>query len=328
MTGLSALIRPEGLREKVCIFGAPKTGKTQLCGQLTLAGFQLIYIDVANEGSVLLKLPLEAQERIVYVPVQDTSESPLAHATVDKLVRGGNFRVCLQHGRVSCPTCKTLDDEHHVMVNIPTERTEENRNVIVVIDNMSQVSQAVAFNIMKGKTKVDAIPDMDKETIQRVAEKEAFEDYRIQGRYLDRILSFIQTAPYHCIVTAHEVEGITETGLKKIVPYIGTTNYSANVGRFFGHMIYTEVVNGKYRAISSAKGSNKVMAGSRLDVVLDNMEVPDLLPIFDYQSAKNTSSVSIGVPNTNQQAKTVLSNIAITTTPTHPIKKTTIGIRK
>ena len=177
MSGLSRLNRPEGLPEKVCIFGAPKSGKTTLAGQLAEVGFNLIYLDVAREGSVLLKLSDAAQERITYVPIMSTSDTPLAHNTVDKLVRGGNFRLCGLHGRVDCPFCKKAGRDDWMDVSIPTERTMENKDTIVIIDNMSEVSTAIACNIQKGKNLIAPIPEMDKETVQRVAEKEAFEDY-------------------------------------------------------------------------------------------------------------------------------------------------------
>ena len=326
MSGLDRLKKTAGLPEKVCIFGAPKTGKTTLVGELARHGFNLIYVDVAAEGSILLKLPEEAQQRITYVPVISTSDTPLAHNTVDKIVRGGHFKICGLHGRVDCFDCKklkrdALDD--WIEIDVPRERTADNSNTILVIDNMSEVSTAIACNIQKGKTLIAPIPDLDKETIQRVTEKESYEDYRIQGGYLNRILSFIQSAKYHCIVTAHEVEAKTETGLERIVPYIGTTNYSANVGRFFGHVLYAQVVNGKHKLLTTTTSSNKVLCGSRLGLNLDKAEDLSIAPIFDGSL--------IGLGNAQhhiQETKAVLASISIPSTSNTPTKSFSLGVKK
>jgi len=294
MSGLSRLQRAEGLPEKVCIFGEPKTGKTSLIGTLARAGYHIIFIDVANEVSVLLDLPLDAQENITYIPVQDTADTPLAHATVDKLVRGGDFHICGTHGRVDCKLCKQSGIDDWIDVSIPKIRTMENKDTIVVIDNMSQVTSSVAASIQKGKTLIGKIEDLDAGTVARVTEKESYEDYRINGAYLSRILSYIQTAPYHCIVTAHVVEAKTETGSEKYVPYIGTSNYSANVGRFFGHVLYTSVVNGKFKVFSKASDSNKVLCGSRFDAFDANkMEKVTLAPLFDGSLRASAKSSSV-----------------------------------
>lgn len=339
-TGLNRLSNSVGLPEKVCIFGAPLSGKTTLIGELAEKGFHLIFIDVAAEGTALLKLSQAAQDRITYVPVLSTSETPMAHNTVDKLVRGGIFRLCGSHGRVNCPGCIKAGSTDWMEVNIPIARTEETKNTIVVIDNMSTVSQAIACNVQKGKTLIAPIPEMEKETVQRVAEKEAFEDYRIQGAYLNRLLSFIQTSQYHCIVTAHEVEATVESGGTKLVPFIGTTNYSANVSRFFGHVLYTQVVNGKHKVLSTTTSSNKVVCGSRLGLNLDKETVFSIAPIFDgslAMAASGSASKAVGTSgkvrstitnHTLEDAKEMLNSILPATpapAPT-PTKKFSLGV--
>lgn len=332
---LDRLKRLGGLAEKVCIFGAPLSGKTTLIARLAERGFPLIFIDVATEGTALLKLSQAAQERITYVPVQSTSETPLAHNTVDKLVRGGTFTLCGAHGRVSCPSCKKAGSDDWLEVTIPTARTIENKDIIVVIDNMSAVSNAIACNVQKGKTLIAPIAEMEKETVQRVAEKEAFEDYRVQGAYLNRMLSFIQNGPYHCIVTAHEVEATAESGGTKLVPFIGTTNYSANVSRFFGHVLYTQVVNGKHKVLSTTTSSNKVLCGSRLGLELDKATELDISPIFDGSllgAVRATQPAQPAQPAHNhmlEDAKEMLNNVLPPAMQAAPVtKKFSLGAKK
>ena len=58
---------------RVLVFGAPKTGKTQLAGALA-EHFNLIWIDMENGHETLFKFPQEWQERIEIIELKDTPQ--------------------------------------------------------------------------------------------------------------------------------------------------------------------------------------------------------------------------------------------------------------
>jgi hypothetical protein len=252
--------------QHVMVYGPPKSGKTWLIGCLAAAGYQLIWIDLENGKSTLFQLPDEALENITYVGVADTKDEPVAHATVDKLCRGGIFNICDIHGRVDCPLCKKAG-AGFTQIDIPTEFTEATAKTIVVFDSGTQLSNSVVATVTKGK------PADYQETIH---------DYRNAGNYLNRIFSYLQQAKFNFIITAHEIEAEREDGGIRIVPSIGTRAYAINCAKFFDHVVYMDKVNLKHKASSSTSFSNSILTGSRLNIAVESMPAgPDLAAIFE-----------------------------------------------
>ena len=62
---------------RVLIFGAPKSGKTQLAATLA-AKFKLLWFDLENGYGTLLKLPKEQQENIELISIPDSKTFPIA----------------------------------------------------------------------------------------------------------------------------------------------------------------------------------------------------------------------------------------------------------
>ena len=265
MPTLDTLITDDGAiqaPQHVCVYGPPKVGKTQLIGQLAIAGYKLIWFDLENGKATLLKMPREALANITYIGIKDVKEEPIGHATMDKIVRGGNFNICDYHGRIECPLCRK-DSKPFTAVTIPTEFTPD--GPIIVMDSSTQLSMSTIHTVIKGK------PADYQETIH---------DFRNQGNYLNRIYSYIQHAPFHFITTAHEIEAEREDGGIRIVPSIGSRNYAINCGKFFDHIIYLDKVNCKHKAASSTTYSNNILTGSRTDVAIEQMAVASLEDIF------------------------------------------------
>jgi hypothetical protein len=276
----------DNLAQKVIVFGPPKVGKTELIGKLA-AQFNLIWFDLESGVDTLRKLPTELKKKITVIRVRDTLEYPRAHATIDRVVKGGHFRICDAHGTVDCDTCQKNPEAKWTEIDIPTEYNEETSKTVVVIDSCSQLTISVNAVVTLGKSE---------------QYKETFDDYMAQGKFLNRILSRIQQSPYHCVVTAHELLAEREDGNKKIVPSIGTGNYAVNCSKFFGHVVYLDKVNLKHKAYSDTSYSNNVITGSRLGVAVENMKAPDLAAIFNGEIAPT-------VPSRAEQAKLATSNL-------------------
>ena len=139
MTKLSTLTHSQ--THRVLIFGGPKTGKSQLAGELS-EFYNLIWVDMENGHEVLFKLPTEWQERIELVALPDTRSYPIAIETVLKMVKG-KVSICEAHGKVACMVCKR-EEAPTVEVNLPSLTHED----VVVFDSLTQLSNsAIAFII-------------------------------------------------------------------------------------------------------------------------------------------------------------------------------------
>ena len=265
-----------GAPQHVCVFGPPKVGKTQLIGKLALEGYKLIWFDGENGKSTLLKLPRWALENITYIGIKDTKDNPLFLATMDKVVKGGDFNICDAHGNVECGTCKR-DGKKLSLVCVPTEFNAETCRTIVVADSLTQLGISINWIVTKGKP---------------IDYQETLHDFRNNGNYLNRIFSYIQQAPYHFIGTAHEIEAEREDGSFRIVPSIGTKNYAINSAKFFDHVVYMDKKNMKHTAASSTTWSNNILTGSRTDIAVEKLAEPDLLSIFQ-------GNISNAIPSNN-----------------------------
>jgi hypothetical protein len=270
MATLDTLLGAQGeitAPQHVMVYGSPKSGKTQLIGELAKKGFKLIWFDGENGKATLLKMPREVLANITYIGMRDTVDNSIFHATMDKVVKGGDFNICETHGLVDCLTCKSSNAPFDAIV-IPKSFNTDTANVIVVMDSATQLSLSIMNTVMK--------PIWAKDITAKIE----WDHYAKQGAYLNRIFGYIQAAQYNFITTAHEIEATREDNSKRIVPSIGTTNYAINCAKFFDHVVYMDKVNMKHKAASSTSFSNNILTGSRTDVVLDSMAVPDLAGIF------------------------------------------------
>ena len=278
--------------QHVLVFGPPKSGKTQILANLAEQGFKLIWFDLENGSSTLLKLSEEAKNNITLIKIMDTIEAPRAHGTIDKILKGGVFKICDAHGTVDCAICKrnNIFDDNHTELNIPTNHIEADSNTVYILDSASQLT-----------TSINATVTINKDETY----KEQFDDWAAQGKYLNRIFNRLQTSPNHWAVTAHEILAEREDGGKRLVPSIGTTNYAVNSAKFFDHVIYMDKVNLKHRAWSSTSYSNNVITGSRLDIEIERMEAPGLGDIF-----KGIPGIPSNSNSNKQQANNMLNNIS------------------
>lgn len=249
--------------KRICVFGPPKSGKTQLVSGLA-SQYNLIWFDLEQGYSTLLKLPAESQARIELIPIPDSKNYPIAIETILKVVTGAALEICVEHGKVSCPLCKKSEAE---VTRVCLNELNPEKD-IVVIDSMTQLANSAMNFLMKGREDTA---------------KAEWEDYRKQGALMERFLSTLQNSKYNVVCITHEAEVEQEDGRKKIVPVAGTTNFSRNTARYFDEVIYAELKNKKHVLGSSTCYANNILTGSRTDTVLDGKENGSLLSIFNSE---------------------------------------------
>lgn len=274
---------------RVLIFGGPKTGKSQLAGELA-EYYNIIWVDMENGHEVLFKFPEKWQERIELINLPDTRSYPIAVETALKMVKGP-VSICEEHGKVSCMICKRAEAE---VVDVDLNSLDHNS--VVVFDSLTQLSNSAIANITKNE------PDDYKLT---------YNDWGNLGKLLDIFLSHIQQAGYNVIVISHEVEAETEGKKKTLVPVGGTRNFSRNIAKYFDHVIYAERKNKKHVFGSSTQYATNILTGSRTDATIEDLEKPSLLAIFKPELyADSTAKKGVGGTSTSkQEAGSVLERL-------------------
>lgn len=236
----------------ILIYGPPKAGKTWAYGELAKK-FRLHVIDIEDSVKSLMHLPKAQLDNIELIRLPDNATNQVGFKAVMRLFKQGKINVCHEHGEYQCSTCKKDPAAIWNGLNF----SELTANDIVVIDSFSALVESVRAYIMKSAT--------DKEDWDA---KAGWDEYGKEGRILDFICSFIQTAPFHIIVTSHEqmVEMVDKS--KKIVPIGGTSNSSKTFGKYFDDVVYMYMMNGKHKMNSSTVGIGNVLAGSRRSIAL------------------------------------------------------------
>lgn len=247
--------------QHVLVYGAPKTGKTEIVGKLAET-HNLIWFDCENGFKTLQKMPTEWQERVDLIKLPDTKNWPIAIETLLKVFgQAGSVKICEAHGKASCPRC-TKDALPISVIDVGSLTSKD----IIVIDTLSQT----AISVMNSVTRNE--PD---------DYKPSWDDYRRQGAIMDKLLTNIQQAPCNVVCISHEVDVSKDEKVIKLSGMAGTTNFSRNTGKFFDHVVYCEVKNRGHSFGSATTYNSLALTGSRLDVAMEKMGEPSLAPIFD-----------------------------------------------
>lgn len=262
---------------RVLLFGAPKSGKTQLAATLS-AKYKLIWFDLENGYGTLLKLPPAQKQNIELISLPDSKVFPIAVETLLKVIVGNAVEICDEHGKVACPLCKK-ESKSFTTVCLK----ELGNDTVVVIDSLTQFTNSAIAFITKNQ------PD---------DYKLDFADWGNLRAIVEKFLSQIQQAPYNVVCISHEEEVEMEDGRKKIVPVCGSSKSSRNTAKYFDHVVYCEVKNKKHVAASSTTFSTSIVTGSRTDFSIESREQLSLLDLFTSQ----TPSASV--------SQTTLSNPA------------------
>ena len=268
--------------QHVLLYGEPKSGKTQLAGELA-KHFNLIWFDLENGFTTLLKLPEEAQARVDLIKLPDTKQFPIAIETMLKVITTGKpVDICDKHGKVNCALCKKAE-EPFTTVDINSLGTD----TIVVIDSLTQLSNSTMNHLLRHITEDTYKPE--------------WSDYRNQGALLEKILSSIQQAQYNIVCITHVVETQLDDKTTKLVPMCGTTSFSRNTAKYFDHVILTQLKNRKHLAGSSTGFSVQALTGSRSDIELENGDT--LLDIFRGKVKSPKVEETTGAMSALQRAK-------------------------
>ena len=245
--------------QRVLLFGPPKSGKTQLAGELS-EHFNLIWIDMENGHETLFKFPEEWQERINLIDLKDTPDYPIAIETVLKIIKCKPVKICEEHGKVACMICNREGKEFNEI-----DLGSLSQDTIVVFDSMTQLTTSAINNITK--TEAD---DYKMKT----------DDWGSLSKLIELFLATIQQARYNCVVISHEIEAESEGKKKTLVPVAGSRNSSRNSAKAFDHVVYAERKNKKHVFASATDYATNILTGSRTDIVLEGAAKPSLLAIF------------------------------------------------
>lgn len=285
---------------RVIIYGAPKSGKTQIAGELA-EHYKLLWVDMENGHETLFQLPIAWQDNIELICLPDTRSYPIAIETVLKMVKG-SVSICEEHGKVSCMVCKravtedvknsgkseeAAKEEYFTETDLPNLGHES----VVVFDSLTQLSNSAIASITKNQ------PDDYKLN---------YDDWGNLGKLLDIFLSHIQQAGYNVIVISHETEAETEGKKKTLVPVGGTRNFSRNIAKYFDHVIYAERKNKKHVFSSSTCYATTILTGSRTGVEMEaGDEKPSLLKIFkpELYAGKKSADAKRDVGSTKTNSK-------------------------
>lgn len=254
---LSAKIASKSHR--VLLFGPPKSGKTQLAGELSKE-FNLLWFDLENGVDTLLKLPENQKERIEVVTLPDTRSYPIAIETMLKVIKGTKLDICETHGKVGCALCRK-DSRDFTSVELSSLPLD----TIVVVDSLTQLTNSAISHITKN---------------QPEDYKLNYDDWGNLGKLMDTFLSHVQQSGFHIVCISHETETEMEDGKMKLVPTAGTKAFSRNTAKYFDEVIYCEVKNKKHIAASSTVYNGNILTGSRSGATLETQLEASLIPIF------------------------------------------------
>lgn len=272
----------------ILIYGDPKSGKTRLAA--TVAKIpqvrRVFFFDGENGSDTLLSmvrsgaLNEEEAAKVILIKVLDTPDQPYFIETILRTLfaKKNPVLICALHGRVACPTCTAAKvDKDWTSFDI----TSLGHDDWVVIDTGSQLAQSAMEAGTKG---------------WGYEQKPGFDEYGMQGRMLSDIMTFIQAATTNFIMVTHQCvlrenvyskpsttttgkatmvqESLTNT--VKLYPLMGTKNFSLNVAKYFGTVIYTDQKLRKHVAGSSSTYDSDMITGSRIDIVIEKAERADL----------------------------------------------------
>mgnify|MGYP006921292447 FL=1 len=253
---------------KILVYGPPKSGKTDLVGQLA-ASKKLWWFDLEDGVKTLLHSPRMKQEwfgNIELFSLPDTQTFPVAVDTLLRVVKGGTSNICHKHGVVGCLSCKKDAPEAFTAIDVGTFTNDD----VLVIDSVSQLASSIMNWISKKQIAADNFDY-----------KPGWDEYAKQGFILNRIFSILQQASFNVVCISHEqLVDMEEPGKKKIVPIGGTSEFSKTFAKFFDDVVYCDIVNKKHKAASSSTYSGNIVMGSRSGKELEKMETPNLLELF------------------------------------------------
>lgn len=265
--------------QHVCIFGESGSGKSTLAMTAAEAGFKLLWFSFDGGHSIFKKLPRQWWKNVEVVSVPNTADNPLAIVTILAVLKGRPCKICDAHGILECRTC-VKDSGSFTNIDLGHVPSD----TIVVFDHLSAVSDS-ATNWVLARRSANVADEWKK-----AEQKMEWDDWRLQGTLMDKVLTNIQNARFNCIAIAQMRETKMDDGKRKIVPDIGTGNYSKSTGQYFDHVVFCDLMNKKHVQGSSTTFSMNAVAKSRTDVEIEGKHAKEGIAAF-FNPA-NTIAVS------------------------------------
>lgn len=255
-------------RTKVLVYGPPKSGKTALVGKLAKEGFTLHWFDCDQGIKTLLQeeiLPKEFRKNVKLYNIPDHRAYPIALDSLRRLFKGGSYKFCYNHGAPNCPLClKDATAKWSDQIDL-SKFTDKD---ILVVDSWTQVSNSAANKVTLKQWQKDDEYKMN------------FDDFRMQGMYLDEVLSKMQVSNINICVISHDVDVEKSETKEKIVPVGGSRNFSKTMAKYFDEVIYLNVLNRVHQAHSSTTWDNVHLTGGRSGVKMEDGKDVTLADVF------------------------------------------------
>ena len=234
--------------QTILLYGESGTGKTLKVGRLAKY-FNLVWFDLENGMATLVThLSKEEKQKIEAIRIPDSKSNPIAIQTLVKLfTKAGKHKVCDAHGRINCPTCKTDITE--------IDLHSLDSSWIVVIDSLTQLAASALNYAMRNYE----------------GEKPEWDHYTSQVFNLEQILTVIQSGKFHCCVISHDADISKDDKKVDIRPIGGTRKFSANLAKYFNHVIYLRKFNGKYTGGSGGLYLPNVQTKTRTDLLYEKI---------------------------------------------------------
>ena len=236
------------LPKAVLLYGPAKSGKTRAAMELGKY-YKILYFDGENGGETMMQLDDEVLANIEWVRINDTRKEPQFIDAMMRFQEGETIKVCEAHNKTICSKCISTKGKFNTY-NIADYPPDE---CIIVTDSLTQLSLSADWFI----TNKQKIADGDKFT---------FDEWRMKGFYLERILGAMQVSNYNNLLITHEQGLEQEDGTEKLTPSGGTKNFARNNAKFFGSVIYMEVQGTKHVQNSMTTKKPGAITGTRTDV--------------------------------------------------------------
>lgn len=271
------------LPKRILLYGAPKTGKTLMAGQVS-SKYKVHFLAIEpNAAPTLINNLTEAQkENVEIFQLPDSQENPVAIKSLPDIFKANKpFKYCLLHGKTVCVDCMKNGGQFDT-INLKGLGKDD----VVVVDSASQITDSVM-----GYVAADKEPGY----------KFSFNDWGEVGRLLCNFMSIAQASPFTLIVIAHEAIVTMPDGTERLVPALGSRNTSKSFARYFTDVIYCEFDNsGRFKRHSSQNSKNfsrvegtgkdtKVYKGKAIASSATNlrMEDDDSLTLIDIIEGKS-----------------------------------------